>query len=45
VARHLDKLLTSESVAACCRKLAQMLEPRDGLRRAVAAIEDRVTRA
>ncbi|NLS97557.1 MAG: glycosyltransferase [Planctomycetaceae bacterium] len=45
VARHLDKLLTSEPVAACCRKLAQVLEPRDGLRRAVAAIEDRVTRA
>jgi hypothetical protein len=35
----------TESVAACCRKWAQLVGPRDGLRRAVAAIEDRVTRA
>jgi rhamnosyltransferase subunit B len=45
LALHLKRLLSSPVAAVSCRGLAERLESRDGLRRAVAAIEERVARS
>lgn len=44
LAKELDVLLSSPAVAERCRGIARRLEPRDGLPRAAAAIEERAKR-
>jgi rhamnosyltransferase subunit B len=44
VAKRLDRLLNSESVARSCRDLAQKLAKRNGLCQTAAAIEDWVAK-